>query len=86
MNMDRDFYVVFADQGNGKALTKGFTNRRVLADFLEISYNTLTNHFVRDKETYHVYEDKGVMVIKVAGMMKGRQRVRVYGPGHNRNI
>jgi len=86
MNWDKDWYVVFSDQGNGSALTKGFTNRTVLAEYLDVSYNTLTNHFVRDKEDYHVYPEKGVTVIRVKGIIPGKQRVQRHTGEHNRNI
>lgn len=78
-------YVVFWDQGEGKALTRGFTNRRLVADFLGIPYATMTNHFVREKRNYHRYDDKGVLVIKVNQIEKGLQRVGKKR-GHNRNI
>ena len=72
--------------GNDKALTKGFTNRVTLAEFIGISHSTLTNHFVRDKKNYHYYKEKDVMVILVNGIVKGRQRVQRAPGGHNRNI
>lgn len=76
MNWDNNFYVVFYDRGKGRALTKGFSNRRILAEFTGISYSTLTNHFIRNKEMYHFYADKEIMIILVNGIMKGRQRIK----------
>jgi len=84
--MDKDFYIIFYDSGLGEGMAKGFPNRQVLSDFTGISYNTLTNHFVRQKKRYHIYEEKDLMVIKVSGMMKSRHRVNIKSKGHNRNI
>lgn len=79
-------YLVFDKKPEGKGFVKAFSNRTVLSEFVGISYNTLTNHFVRDKLTWRYYEEAGVMIIHYESIEKGRQRVQRYKPGHNRNI
>ena len=67
-------------------LSKHFTNRKLLADFIGISYNTLTDHFVRKGYVWYYYEEQDITVIKVNSIEKGRQRVHRKSDGHNRNI
>lgn len=67
-------------------LSKHFANRKILSDYLGIPYGTLTNHFIRDGHVWHYYEDQDVLVVRVSGVEKGRQRVYRKGVGHDRNI
>lgn len=83
-----DNYLVFDQKPEGKGFVKAFSNRKILADFIGINYNTLTNHFVRNREVWHYYEKEGVMIIRFFDFERGRQRVKVQRQhkGHNRNI
>ena len=79
-------YLLFDQQEDGKGFVKAFSNRRQVSEFTEISYDTLTDHFMRKKQVWHNYEDKGILIVHFHGIEKGRQRVS-RGPGiHNRNI
>ena len=79
-------YLVFDKKPENKGSVKAFNNRSVLADFVGISYNTLTDHFIRKRHIWHWYEEQGVFIIRFFDMEKGRQRVKRDKKGHNRNI
>lgn len=79
-------YLVFDKKPEGKGFVKAFNNRRVLADFIGISYHTLTHHFNRLGEVWHEYEEGDIMVIRFGDMERGLQRVHRKEKGHNRNI
>jgi hypothetical protein len=80
-------YIAFYRKGDNGAFAKAFSNRKVLAEYIGISYHTLTHHFVREGHIYHEYEEKGITVLRFEGIEKGRQRLERYDPDeHNRNI
>lgn len=79
-------YLVCDLKDNGGGFLKAFSNRRQVSEYTEISYSTLTNHFVRDRRVWHRYEEKGIMIINYPDPEKGRQRVHRKGVGHDRNI
>lgn len=80
------YYIIFDEKPAGQGFCKGFTNMQGLAEFTGIKYNTLVNHFTRDRLRWHFYDEPGIKVIKVDSMEKGRQRVHTGVRKHDRNI
>ena len=71
-----NLYIIFDKKPEGKGYTKAFTNRRGLSEFTEIAYSTLTNHFGRNDNVWYDYPEKGIMIIKVVGLDKGKQKYK----------
>lgn len=84
--MTDQYTILSKSEKEFEGFSMGFANRQVLAEFTGINYNTLTDHFVRKGQTWHFYDDKGILVIKVNSFQKGRQRVHTGGRKHDRNI
>lgn len=80
------FYIIFDKKPAGQGYCKGFSSMRGISEFTKIPYSTLVNHFTRDRLRWQYYEDKGIEVIKVDSIEKGKQRVHRKGTAHNRNI
>lgn len=79
-------YLICDLKEDGGGFIKAFSNRRQVSEFTEISYSTLTNHFVRERRVWHRYADKGIMIINYPEVEKGKQRVHRKSIKHNRNI
>jgi hypothetical protein len=80
------FFIIFDEQPSGQGYCKGFTSMRGVSGFTGIKYDTLVHHFTREKRRWHYYDEKGIKVIKVDDVERGRQRVHRKQSGHNRNI
>jgi hypothetical protein len=79
-------FIIFDEKPAGEGYCKGFTSLKGLAEYVDIPYNTLLNHFSRDKKRWRDYPDKGIRVIRVDDIEKGKQRVIRGNPGHNRKM
>ena len=81
-------YIIFDEKPAGEGYCKGFTSLKGLAEFIEIPYNTLLNHFSRQGKRWRDYPEKGVRIIVVDGIEKGKRRGggNTFGTEHNRNI
>jgi len=79
-------FIIFDEKPAGEGYTKGFTSLRGLSDYVGIPYNTLLNHFSRQGLRWRDYPEKGIRIIVVDNIEKGRQRVQRHTGEHNRNI
>lgn len=80
-----DYYVLFVKSADGKGFSKVFSNRRLLADHLGMSYNTLTNWFVRQRKTW-VEVESGTYIIKAFDLERTRHSVKRVNKEDYRNI
>lgn len=68
-------YLVLFQKPGGEGIAKAFSNRAVLSEYTEISYDTLTHHFTRNKEVWHYYDEPGLLIIRYGDLVRGRQRI-----------
>jgi hypothetical protein len=80
-----DYYVLFVKNPGGKGFSKVFSNRRLLSAHLNMSYNTLTNWFVRQGKTW-VEIEEGTYIIKAFDLERTRHKVKKVDPGDYRRV
>ncbi|RLD59820.1 MAG: hypothetical protein DRI97_00025 [Bacteroidetes bacterium] len=80
-------YIIFDEKPAGEGYCKGFTSLKGLAGYVGIPYGTLLNHFTREGKRWRDYPGKGIRIIRVDEIVKGKQRFVGKSDGlHDRNI